>query len=397
MLPLGCLALAGGCKPAHDRLDPPAGAQAMLIVDTHIDLPYRLLGEYEDVSQRTVKGDFDFDRAKEGGLGVAFMSIFVPADQQAPGLAKAHAERSMALVEQLVAEHPEQFALVADSHQARQAAAAGKVALPMGMENAAGVEDKLDNVAYFHRRGIRYMTLVHGKANLVCDSSYDPERPWGGLSPYGRELVKEMNRVGVMVDVSHVSDAAFEQVMEVARAPVIASHSSARAFTPGFERNMSDDMIRRLADSGGVIQVNFGSPFLTPDANRWFSEFIGAREAYREEHGLGDSAEELKQFELDYREKVPFPYATLGDLLAHIDHIVGLVGVDHVGIGSDFEGVGDSLPLGVKDVSGYPNLVQGLRDRGYSEEDIRKIMGENLMRVWAEVEAYAARIRESAT
>jgi membrane dipeptidase len=185
--------------------------------------------------------------------------------------------------------------------------------------------------------------------------------------------------------------------MEIARAPVIASHSSARAFTPGFERNMSDDMIRRLAASGGVIQVNFGSPFLTPDANKWFSEFIGAREAHREEHGLGDNAEELKQFELEYREKVPFPYATLDDLLAHIDHIVGLVGVDHVGLGSDFEGVGDSLPLGVKDVSGYPNLVQGLRDRGYSEEDIRKIMGENLMRVWAEVEAYAARIRESAT
>jgi len=394
---LGCLALAGGCASEQDNNEPAVAEDAMLIVDTHIDLPYRLLEHYEDVSRRTEKGDFDLPRAREGGLGIAFMSIYVPATMQQPGVGKAYAERNIDIVEQLALRHPGKFALVRNSSDARQAVSAGKIALTMGMENAGGVEDDLANVAYFHQRGIRYITLVHSKSNLVCDSSYDPERPWGGLSPFGRGLVEEMNRVGVMVDISHVSDAAFEQVLEVAKAPVIASHSSVRAFTPGFERNMSDEMIRRLAATGGVIQINFGSGFLTAQANKWFMEFMAAREDYREQHGLEENAEALDQFELEFRAKSPLPYATIGDVLAHIDHVVGLVGVDHVGLGSDFEGVGDSLPLGLKDVSAYPNLIQGLGARGYSQQDIRKIMGENLMRVWAEVEEYARHIRESAT
>jgi len=186
-------------------------------------------------------------------------------------------------------------------------------------------------------------------------------------------------------------------VMDIVQTPVIASHSSARHFTPGFERNMSDEMIRRLAQGGGVIQINFGSAFLTAQANAWFVKFMGERQAYLAEHQLDSESPQAKQFQERYMVEQPLPRASLEDVLDHIDHVVGLVGVDHVGLGSDFEGVGDSLPVGLEDVSAYPNLIQGLRRRGYSEQEIAKIMGENLMRVWQAVEAYAAGIRESAT
>jgi len=371
--------------------------QGMLIVDTPIDVPYRLRGEPQDIGLPTGTGDFDYPRAAAGGLGVAFMSVYVPADKQEVGSARAFAEQTIALVEGIAAQHPDKFALVASVQDARRAVAGGRIALPMGMENGAGLEHDLGNVGYFHRRGVRYITLTHSRANLICDSSFDPQRPWGGLSPFGREVVREMQRLGMMVDVSHVSDRTFEQVMDIVQTPVIASHSSARHFTPGFERNMSDKMIRRLAQGGGVIQINFGSAFLTAEANAWFVKFMAARQAYLAEHQLDSESPQAKAFQERYMAEQALPRASLEDVLDHIDHVVGLVGPDHVGLGSDFDGVGDSLPVGLEDVSAYPNLVQGLRRRGYSEQDIRKIMGENLMRVWQAVEDHAARIRESAT
>ncbi|MDH3400282.1 MAG: dipeptidase [Chromatiales bacterium] len=368
--------------------------EPMLIVDTHIDVPYRLEEHYEDVSNATEKGDFDYPRAVAGGLNVAFMSVYVPAEMQDPGAAKPVAEKLIRLVRGIESSAPEKFSLANSTAQVMDSVARGKIAMVMGMENGAGLEDDLANVAYFHAQGIRYVTLTHGKANLIADSSYDMERPWGGLSPYGREVVKEMNRVGIMVDVSHVSDETFYQVMDLAAVPVIASHSSARYFTPGFERNMSDDMIRRLARDGGVIQINFGSSFLTGVANQWFVDMLKERTAWTQarQDGQPDS-EELEAFVNEYRETNPMPYASLDDVLDHIDHAVGLGSVDNVGIGSDFDGVGDSLPVGLKDVSDYPNLIAGLRTRGYSDEDIRKIMGGNLMRVWRMAEDYADGIR----
>jgi membrane dipeptidase len=199
-----------------------------------------------------------------------------------------------------------------------------------------------------------------------------------------------MNRVGIMVDVSHISDGAFWDVMEVAKAPVIASHSSARHFTPDWERNIDDDMIERVAESGGVVMINFGSAFLTEEANRYTRARSKAFDAYIEEKKLEKNDELQTEFNDVYdRDNGPFPYATLENALGHFDHVVALVGIDHVGIGSDFDGVGDSLPIGLKDVSSYPNLIAGLLDRGYSESDIRKILGENLLRVWADVEKYA--------
>jgi membrane dipeptidase len=192
-----------------------------------------------------------------------------------------------------------------------------------------------------------------------------------------------------MIDISHVSDEAFYQVLEISKVPVIASHSSARHFTPGWERNMSDDMIKALAKNGGVIQINYGSSFLTQKAREWYEAMDEVRTVYLEAHGLDEHGDEAKQFEKDYRLEHPYPFATLDDVVAAYEHVIGLVGTSHVGIGSDFDGVGDSLPEGMKDVSYYPALIEALLKREYPVEAIQTIMGGNLMRVWREVEAYA--------
>jgi len=198
-----------------------------------------------------------------------------------------------------------------------------------------------------------------------------------------------------MVDITHVSDDAFWQVMEICAVPAIASHSSARHFTPGFERNMNDDMIKRLAENGGVIQINFGSSFLTEVAHKYGTGRWQGTDDFVAENPQLDASEARVLFRQQYEaEHGPFPYAALDDVLDHFDHVVALAGVDHVGIGSDFDGVGDSLPTGLKDVADYPNLIEGLLRRGYSEQDIRKILGENLLRVWSEVEAYSTAARE---
>lgn len=352
---LACpLALSG--SRADDSLRARAGAlaQEFLLVDAHIDLPSRLDGSHEDISVRTKGGDFDYPRARAGGLKAAFMSIYVSSSFEESGGGREVAERLITLVERLAADHPAMFALARSPFDVRKNAAAGTISLPLGMENGTPLEGKLENIRYFYDRGIRYITLVHAKNNHLCDSSYDEERRWHGLSPFGRSVVEEMNRVGMMIDVSHVSDSTFEQVVRLSRAPVIASHSSCRHFTPGYERNMSDAMIRGLAAHGGVIHITFGSMFLGNE--------------FRKQGGKHK--------------------ATVGDVVAHIDHAVKVAGVDHVGLGSDFDGVGE-LPQGLQDVSGYPEIIFGLLKLGYAEGDIRKICGENTLRVWSEVEQVA--------
>ena len=364
-------------------------AQEFLIVDTHVDLPYRLVEEMEDVSVRTPGGDFDYPRASAGGLNAPFMSIFVPASYQESGGARELADSLIDMVEELAAEHPDAFALARSPADLVRQFSEGLISLPLGMENGAPIENDLANLEYFHARGIRYITLTHSENNAICDSSYSEERRWNGLSPFGREVVVEMNRLGIMIDISHVSDETFYQVLELSRAPVIASHSSCRRFTPGWERNMDDDMIQALASGGGVVQINFGSAFLTEEANRQSLAYYGERAAFMEREGLDDDDEELKAFGERYWNEHTRIFADISDVVAHIDHVVGLVGVEHVGFGSDFDGVGDSLPTSLKDVSQYPNLIRELLESGYSEEDIRRICGGNLLRVWSEVERIA--------
>jgi membrane dipeptidase len=266
------------------------------------------------------------------------------------------------------------------------------VSLPMGMENGAPLQTLGDIRRYFDR-GIRYVTLTHGEDNQIADSSYAETDTWGGLSPYGREVIAEMNRLGILVDVSHVSDAALEQAVDLSQAPVIASHSSCRHFTPGFERNVSDELIQRLAAAGGVVQVNFGSAFLTEVANAQSVDYFAARGVAFEEQGIEEGSPEAVAWDEAYWQERPKAYADVTDVVDHIEHVIQLVGVEHVGIGSDFDGVGDSLPTGLKDVSQYPNLVAELLRRGHSEGDVRLILGENLLRVWERAEQLAAQLR----
>ncbi len=366
-------------------------ARDFTIVDTHIDVPFRLQRGWENVAEATDGGDFDYPRARRGGLDVPFMSIYVPSSYENRG-AREFADSLIDSMERVARETPERFAIVKSVDEALAAKRAGRIAIALGMENGAPIEGDLANLRHFHARGVRYITLAHSRSNHIADSSYDAERPWGGLSPFGFELVQAMNANGVMIDVSHISDAAFYDVLEASAVPVIASHSSARHFTPGWERNIGDDMIRAIARNGGVVQINFGSSFLTREANRWSAAFSARRVAYaarRRAGGEGGDEGDGPSFMERYAAEHPFPYATLDDVLDHIDHVVALAGVEHVGIGSDYDGVGNTLPVGLKDVAAYPNLIAGLLARGYGEDEVRMIAGDNLLRVWRQVEEYA--------
>lgn len=363
-------------------------AQETIIVDGHIDVPYRVHKKWEDVSVATDGGDFDYPRARKGGLTAPFMSIYVPAslDNSAESTAVAH--QLIDLVEAMVYRSPEKFAIAKSVADVKSQFDKGLISLPMGMENGSPLQGSMENLKTFYERGIRYITLAHSLSNHISDSSYDLRRQWNGLSPFGKEVVTEMNNLGIMVDISHVSDEAFYQAIEISQVPVIASHSSLRKYTPGFERNMNDDMVKKLGENNGVIMINFGSSFVSKETQDWRNNQTKQKNALIKK--LGEDSPEVAAFDEKYRKENPYPYSTLSQVLDHIDHVVELIGIDHVGIGSDFDGVGDSLPTGLKDVSTYPNLIQGMLDRGYSRKDIEKVLSGNLLRVWSEVEEYAA-------
>lgn len=379
---------AGGEADVSERAR--ALARDALLVDTHIDVPYRLQEHWEDVTHATAKGDFDFPRARAGGLDVAFMSIYTPAELEAKGGATQLAHQLIDGVEALAARMPDRFALVRSTADVERLSGTNRVLLALGMENGSPIAGSLDNLSQFHARGVRYITLAHSLSNHISDSSYDKNRPWNGLSPFGIEVVARMNQLGMMIDVSHLSDDATRAVLAHSRAPVIASHSSVRSFTPGWERNLSDELIKAIAAGGGVVQVNFGSSFITSEAHEWSQSRNKARSDFLEAGGHAPGGAESTRFDLEYAQTHPFPHASVADVAEHFDHIVKLAGVDHVGIGSDFDGVGDSLPNGLKSVADYPNLVSELMRRGYSEGQLRAILGGNLMRVWREVERISA-------
>ena len=385
-----------GCQRAPEPTAPETdlGAEAerlaheLLMVDTHIDLPYRLHRRPEDVTVRTEGGHFDLVRAREGGLDAAFMSIYVPASLQEEGGARELADELIDLVEGIVEQSPDSFAIARSVAELRSLFAEGVFALPMGIENGGAIEDDLSALQHFYDRGVRYMTLSHSEPNLICDSSYSTDRPSGGLSPFGREVVAEMNRLGIMVDISHVTDDTFFQALEISQAPMIASHSCCRHFTPGFERNMSDEAILQLAEAGGVIQIAFAPSFLSEAAQKQSAELWALMTKFMEERDVGWGSPEFReQVDLFYAQN-PKIETSVSNAADHIIHVIELAGIDHVGIGSDFDGISEG-PTGLEDVSAYPNLIEELLRRGLSEADIRKICGENLLRVWSEVESIA--------
>ncbi|MBK8703418.1 MAG: dipeptidase [Saprospiraceae bacterium] len=368
-------------------------AQKYIIVDGHVDLPYRLkvqnfrlAKEFIGIPVETTSGDFDYVRAKKGGLDAPFMSIYIPPSLQQTGGSKELADSLIDMVTSIAKAHPDKFAMAVSPAEVRRNTAKGLISLPMGMENGAPIGNDLANVSYFHRRGIRYITLTHATDNLICDSSYDTTRTWNGLSPFGREVVHEMNRVGIMVDISHVSDSTFYQVMDLSAKPCIASHSSVRHFTPGFERNMNDDMIKRLGQNGGVIMINFGSSFLDSTILHRDAKLREELRAILFEKGLNEDDPAAKPVIDEFQRSHPTLFSDVEMVANHIDRVARLVGTDHIGFGSDFDGVGDSLPTGLKDVSQYPNLIYELLKRGYSKKDIEKMCYKNLFRVWTAVE-----------
>jgi membrane dipeptidase len=360
-------------------------AQDALIVDTHIDAPENLIGDWNDLTVLTPRREFDYPRAVEGGLDAPWMSIFTSAEEDQQGKAWTIANLQIDAVRSLVARAPEKFALLLSPKDVEKNV--GKVMLPMGMENGAPIGDDLSQLANFHARGVRYITLAHGRNNRISDSATDTAPRWGGLSPFGRQVVEEMNRVGIMVDVSHLSEDAIRQAVELSSVPVIASHSALRHFTPGFQRNLSDENVKAIAARGGVVQVPFGSMFVDAGAAKTYSDFVTAREAYRQAKLAGAAAgQPYTATEPQFPKVAP---ASLAAVLDNLDRVVQLTGVDHAGIGSDFDGVNGALVSELHSVADYPLLVAGLQQRGYKDADIRKILGGNLLRVWGEVERAA--------
>ncbi|WP_414734294.1 dipeptidase [Cecembia rubra] len=366
-----------------------------IIVDGHMDLPFRMYnmghdmrGEVFDFMTRSDQGNIDYVRAKEGGVDAPFMAIYIPATYQETGGAKVLADTLIMMVERMVNTWPDKLALARSPEEIEANFKKGLLSLPMGIENAAAIEDDLSNLSYFYNKGIRYMTLTHGKDNLVGDSSYDDSETHGGLSEFGKEVVKEMNRLGMIVDVSHITDKTFFDVAEVSKAPIVATHSSVRSFTPGFERNVSDEIIKKIAEKNGVVMITFGGSFLDQayaDAN---SAVRAHMQEWLKENNLSFRDDKAREYMKAYAaEKVPVVHVS--KVVDHIDHVVQLVGIDYVGLGSDFDGVGDTLPEGLKDASMYPNIIAELLKRGYSKEDIEKICSKNFFRVWKDVESVA--------
>lgn len=365
-------------------------AQDATIVDTHIDAPGILMEKWVDLGQRADDREFDYPRARAGGLDVAFMSIYTSPTQDDDGSAWQVANAMIDGVEALVQRHPDRFAILASPRDAQRLQRGGRVLLPMGMENGAPLRDQVANVRFFFDRGVRYITLAHSANNRLADSSYALEKKWHGLSSLGREVVREMNRLGVMVDVSHLGDASAKEAIALSTVPVIASHSAFRHFTPGFERNISDELAQAVAAKGGVIQVPFGTAFIDPRSAADLQAKFRARAALAAENAArkaaGKPEKSREAFEKQWDAAHPARSSTLEQVLDQIDHGVKLLGVDHVGIGSDFDGVDGQLASGLRTVADFPNLVAGLQARGYRDADIRKILGGNLLRVWTEVE-----------
>lgn len=382
------LALAQSATEAAQKL-----AHDAAIVDTHIDAPTRLLETWADLGEQVPDREFDYPKARTGGLDVAFMSIYTSPRQDEDGSAWQTANEMIDAIEALVQRHPEKFSLLHSPKDVAHLRKGGHVLLPLGMENGAPIGADLGKLQFFFDRGVRYITLAHSAGNRIADSSYALERKWHGLSPFGKQVVAEMNRLGIMVDVSHLSDESARAAIMASTVPVIASHSAFRHFTPGFERNISDELATAVADKGGVVQVPFGNAFVNPQAAAITQAYFRAANDFDQRNAAlkatGKPVESQEAFDQAWDAAHPSPPTVIDAVLDQIDYGAKLIGIDHIGIGSDFDGVDGHLPATLHSVADYPNFVAGLQARGYKEVDIRKILGGNLLRVWAEIEAGA--------
>ncbi len=361
-----------------------------VVVDTHADTLWRVLDEGDDISDRSAKGHIDLPRLLEGGVDGQFFAIW-PQPHYGPD---GYVKRCLRLIDALhgvIARSGGRMFLAATPDDIRRADREHRVAALLGIEGGHAIEDDLGVLRMFHRMGVRYMTLTWSINTSWADSSGD-QRTYHGLTAFGEKVVREMNRLGMIVDISHVSDETFRDVLAATSAPVIASHSSCRSLCDA-PRNMSDDMLKALAGNGGVIMINFYSAFLDQafrDASRAASEASKDRLSAIASETLGDAAErDRREWELHAAIDAAIPPATLGRVLDHIDHAVRVAGRDHVGLGSDFDGI-TSAPRGLENVSMLPAITRGLLERGYTDDEVIGILGGNFLRVFDRVTEIAA-------
>lgn len=371
--------------------------ETALLIDTHNDVTSMTV-EGLDIGKRRDNGHTDIPRLKEGGVGATFFAVYVAANYTE---GNRSANRTLQMIDtvrhDIAGKYPEFFEFVTTADGVLAARKKGKFAALMGVEGGHAIEDSLRLLRDYYALGIRYMTLTHSNSNNWADSSGDVQKPNNGLSPFGKEVVAEMNRLGMMVDISHVADKTFWDALEVSKAPIFASHSSCRAISP-IPRNMTDEMIVALAKKGGVVQINFGCEFLNPESAKSSPlgnpALLAKRRAAME--ALKDKSPEERRAAMRkmIADSGPRVRATLADVVAHIDHVVKIAGVDAVGIGSDYDGVG-CIPEGLDDVSKYPNLTRALLEKGYSASDIQRIYGGNVLRVMKAVEKTAADLQKA--
>jgi len=366
-----------------------------LVLDTHADTPQRMIYDNFDLGPRDARGHVDIPRMREGGLDAVFFSIWVPSKVTGPEAVK-RALRQIDAVREQVRRHPNDLQLATTAAKVRDATWQGKIAALMGMEGGHMIDDDLGLLRLYAALGVRYLTLSHFLNNNWADASTDKPKH-NGLTGFGKEVVRELNRLGVMVDISHVSDKTFYEALAVTRAPVIASHSSCRAISD-HPRNMSDEQLRALAKNGGVIQINYELIFLSQQA-RDVKRARGERVEVTNQEllrrcGENEACQILEGQRLDSEEMTAgkLPKVTWEKIVEHIDHAVKLAGPDHVGLGSDFDGA--SMPIGLEDCSKLPRLTDALLKKGYLEKDVEKILGGNLLRVMEQVERVSREMQQ---
>src|SRR2546427_1957167 len=359
-----------------------------IVVDSHDDTPQRMLFEKNfDIGVRHANGSIDIPRMREGGLDALFFSIWVPSDVTGPPAVK----RSLDLIDtvrEAARMHPNDLVLATTAADIRRAAAEHKIAALMGMEGGHIIDDDLAVLRVYAALGVRYLTLTHFLNNNWADSSTD-KPAHNGLTAFGKDVVRELNRLGVIVDVSHVSDKTFYDVLEVTKAPVMASHSSSRAIS-NHPRNMTDDMMRALAKNGGVVMVNYAAAFLSEEfrvaSEKKSGNIVAAMAAMSKKCGGNEACTIMENERIEHEAMIKgaLPKAMLDKIVEHIDHAVKVAGVDHVGLGSDFDGA--TMPIGMEDVSKLSKITDALLKKTYSEPDIEKILGGNILRVMEQVE-----------
>jgi membrane dipeptidase len=361
-----------------------------IVVDTHGDTTQRLIFDKAfDIGARQASGSIDIPRMREGGLDAIFFSIWTTGDVTGPAAVK-RALQQIDAVREAVRTHPRDLVLATSAGDIRQAARDGKIAALMGVEGGHMIDEDLGVLRTFAALGVRYLTLTHSLNTPWADSSGGAP-VHNGLTVFGREVVRELNRLGVMVDISHVSDKTFFDTLDVTRAPVLASHSSLRAIS-NHPRNMTDDMLRALAANGGVVMINYNAPFLSEeyrlaaDSPQWLAQVKAADTAC----GRDEACAILERQRLDHEAMRAGRLPSVGweRIIEHIERAVKVAGIDHVGLGSDFDGA--IMPLGMEDASKLPAITDALLKKGYSDADVRKILGGNLLRVMEQVERVAA-------